>query len=65
MPEESYLTVEEVAKILGVHPDSVRRWIRNREIYAINLGGPAGYRISKAALDDFIRRRGNMPVERE
>lgn len=61
MAEDTYLTVEEVAKRLHVHPDSVRRWIRNKELYAINLGGPAGYRITEAALQDFIRSRGSIP----
>jgi excisionase family DNA binding protein len=63
MTHETYLTVEDVAKRLNVHPDSVRRWIRNRELYAINLGGPAGYRITEAALADFIRQRGTMPKD--
>jgi excisionase family DNA binding protein len=65
MAEDVFLTVEEVAKRLGVHPDSVRRWIRSKEIYAINLGGQAGYRISQAALDEFIRRRGNIPRDQD
>jgi hypothetical protein len=38
--------------------DTVRCWIRDREeIQAINLGGPAGYRISQGALDGFTRER--------
>jgi excisionase family DNA binding protein len=51
------LTVDDVAKQLSVHPDTVRKWIRNRELEAINLGGPAGYRIRQSALDRFIRER--------
>jgi excisionase family DNA binding protein len=51
------LTVEEVAERLGVNQDTVRRWIRNKELEAIDLGGRAGYRISEAALDRFIDER--------
>jgi excisionase family DNA binding protein len=57
MADDTLLTVEEVARRLNVHIDTVRRWIRNGEIQAINLGGPAGYRISQGALDRFIRER--------
>lgn len=55
------LTVDDVAKQLAVHPDTVRKWIRNRQIEAINLGGPAGYRVRQSALDRFIRERTSTP----
>ncbi len=57
MPDDTLLTVEEVARRLGVHIDTVRRWIRSGELPAINLGGPAGYRITQADLDRFIKGR--------
>jgi excisionase family DNA binding protein len=57
MPDDILLTVEDVAKRLGVHIDTIRRWIRSGELPAINLGGPAGYRIAQADLDKFIRGR--------
>jgi excisionase family DNA binding protein len=59
MPDDPLLTVEEVAQQLGVHVETVRRWVRSREIESINLGGPAGYRIRQSALDKFIRDRTN------
>jgi excisionase family DNA binding protein len=57
MSEDVLLTVDEVARRLSVHPETVRKWIKNKEIEAINLGGPAGYRISEAALKEFLQRR--------
>lgn len=57
MPEETLLTVEEVAKRLAVHPDTIRKWIRHKELNAINLGGRAGYRIKASALESFLRKR--------
>lgn len=57
MADDTLLTVEEVAKRLSVHVDTIRRWIRSGEIGAIDLGGPAGYRITQAELNRFIRER--------
>jgi len=61
MAEAPYLTVEEVARQLGVNPETVRRWIRSGELNALSLGGPAGYRIPKSELDRFIRERMSKP----
>jgi excisionase family DNA binding protein len=57
MPKDKLLTVEEVAEQLGVNLDTVRRWIRNKELDAIDLGGRAGYRVSESALERFINER--------
>jgi excisionase family DNA binding protein len=54
MPDKM-LSVEEVAHELGVNPETVRVWIRSGELVALSIG--KGYRISRADLDDFIRRR--------
>jgi excisionase family DNA binding protein len=49
------LSVEDIAAELGVNPETVRVWIRSGELVALSIG--KGYRISRADLDDFIRRR--------
>jgi excisionase family DNA binding protein len=54
MPDKM-LSVEKVADELGVNPETVRVWIRSGELVALSIG--KGYRISRADLDDFIRRR--------
>ena len=54
MPDKM-LSVEEVAEELAVNPETVRVWIRSGELVAFSIG--KGYRISRADLDDFIRRR--------
>jgi excisionase family DNA binding protein len=64
MAENKLLTVQEVANRLSVHPDTVRQWIRNGEIGAIDLGGRAGYRISEEDLERFIRERFRGPSDR-
>lgn len=62
MPRETMLTVQEVAEQLNVHPDTVRQWIRNGDLEAIDLGGRAGFRVSESALDRFIRERKVKPA---
>jgi len=63
MGREKRYTVEEIAQELGVHPDTVRRWIRRGELDAIDLGGSAGYRISQEALNRFLKERGSRSKE--
>ncbi|MGO8947108.1 MAG: helix-turn-helix domain-containing protein [Ktedonobacterales bacterium] len=64
------LTAEEVAQRWKVNIETVRRWIRSGELQAVDLGGPAGYRIRQAELDRFITRHltqeeGNTMMEIE
>lgn len=54
MSDQQY-TVEEVAKELRVHAETVRQWIRSGELDAFDTG--RGYRISRTDLDDFIQKR--------
>lgn len=49
------LTVPEVAEWLRVHPESVRRWIRQGRLRGVLLGGTrAGYRIAQSEVQRFI-----------
>jgi len=47
-----YYTIEEVAEILKVNPESVRRWVRAKKIPAIKLGGKY-IRILATDLESF------------
>ena len=64
MPNETLYTVEEIAALLNVHPETVRKWIKSGELKAIRLGGPAGYRIAQSAYDQFLRER-QEPEQRD
>jgi excisionase family DNA binding protein len=57
MAEGTLLTVDDVARRLIVHADTVRNWIKSGELVAIDLGGRAGYRITQEALDEFLKKR--------
>lgn len=54
----NWLTVTDVAELLQVTEETVRRWIRRSELPALNLGGPrAGYRVYPSDLERFIGDR--------
>jgi excisionase family DNA binding protein len=57
MPEptsqQRFYTTEEVAKLLQVDPETVRRYVRQGNLKAVRLGGKF-IRIDKADLDTFI-----------
>jgi excisionase family DNA binding protein len=49
--EDRLLTVREVAETLRVHPETVRRWLRQGKVKGIMLGGDrGGYRISTSEV---------------
>jgi excisionase family DNA binding protein len=52
------LTVDAVARQLTLHPETVRRWLRDGRLRGIRLGERrAGWRISQADLDAFLSSR--------
>lgn len=50
-------TPNEIATLCGVHPETVRRWIRGGQLAAVKLGGKE-YRIAKVELARFWREKG-------
>ena len=52
---DKLLSVEEVATQLGVTPDSVRHWIRDKQLTAIRLGNK--YKIRESDLERFLKER--------
>lgn len=61
MPDDRYRTVHEVADLLKVNEATVRRWIRDGELRAINIG--KGWRIADADLVDFFHHHETRPRE--
>ncbi len=60
MPKQ-WMTVEQIAEDLGVHPETVRVWIRERELPAVQL--KRTYRIKREDYEEFLRRRYTGPQE--
>ena len=61
MIKDEWLNVEQVADELSVHVETIRKWIREKQLNAVYLGRRGGYRIRRSSLDDFLRKRETMP----
>jgi excisionase family DNA binding protein len=55
MRDEELLTVEDAAKKVKVHPETIRGWIRSGELPAVDIGGK--YRIYPEDLNAFLKSR--------
>ena len=51
-----FWTVGKVAKMLSVHPRTVRNWIATGELKAIKLGSDGSFRITDAHLQAYLNR---------
>jgi len=61
MQDDIYLTVEEIAKQLRVSPDTVRRWIREGRLPALDLVGQ--YRIRREDYERFLEQRRKRQID--
>lgn len=50
-----WMSVEQVAQELGVHPDTIRLYIREGTLPAVQL--KRSYRINRKDLEAFLRHR--------
>jgi excisionase family DNA binding protein len=58
MHEKSiWLTTEEAAAYLRVHPETLRNWARKSVIPAAKLGNRGGFRFKRGDLDRFLESR--------
>ncbi len=55
MPHDRYQTVQELSDRLEVAEATVRQWIKNGELRAIDIG--KGWRIADADLERFLKAR--------
>ena len=49
-----YLTVQEIAKTLKVHEQTVFRWIREGKLESVKIG--RNQRITKEQFDQFVKK---------
>ena len=54
--DDDLLTIEQVAERLQLHPDTVRRYIREKKMKAVRLSA-TNLRVRKSELDRFIKER--------
>jgi excisionase family DNA binding protein len=55
--DDRVLTVNQVAQRLQVDVQTVRRWLRNRDLVGIPFGGRTGWRVTEQELQAFLDRR--------
>lgn len=55
--EEKFYTVEEVAELLHVHRQTVRKWYRAGKLDIVKLGARS-VRVSEEALQRFLAENG-------
>tara|TARA_R100000789_G_scaffold35519_4_gene38447 strand:- start:1387 stop:1797 length:411 start_codon:yes stop_codon:yes gene_type:complete len=60
MSHKQYQTVRDVADLLKVSDVTVRRWIKDGELRAIDIG--KGWRIGPADLDSFLEGHATRPA---
>jgi excisionase family DNA binding protein len=59
MPRDAYQTVKEVADRLNVNEATVRQWIRDGELRAIDIG--KGWRIADRDFEAFLATHATRP----
>ena len=57
-----WLTTDEAAAYLKVHPETVRNWARKGVIPAAKLGNRGGFRFRREDLDRFVESRRAPPA---
>ena len=49
------LTIRQVAKVLNVHPDTLRRWDNNGKLKAVRVGTRRGVGERRYHRDDIVK----------
>lgn len=60
MDQDRRLNVDEAADLLGVHPQTLRRWLRDEQIQGTMLSRQAGYRIKQSEVE-YVLENGLRP----
>lgn len=61
MTDDRWLHVKDIVALLGVHEQTVRRWIREEGLPAIMFGRRSGYRVRARDLEAFLAARMIKP----
>ena len=55
--QDRWLTVDEAAAQIQVHPETIRRWLRDGKVVGVLISRAGGYRIRQSELDRFLSDR--------
>lgn len=56
--KDKLLRISEAAELLGVHPETLRRWDRNGQLRAIIVSVRGDRRYRKLDISNFIKNNG-------
>ncbi len=54
MADQIWLSVQDIVEKLGVHEQTVRRWLREGRLLGRNFGGRTGYRVRERDFELFL-----------
>ncbi len=57
------LTVDEVAELLRLKPDTIRRWLRKGRLRGIYLSDAGGWRIRREVVEQFLQELERRSAE--
>ena len=57
MAEDRWLHVKDIVDLLGVHEQTVRKWIKHEGLPAVMFGRRSGYRVRASDLAAFLEAR--------
>jgi excisionase family DNA binding protein len=58
--DDKWLNVDDVAEQIKVHPETIRRWLRDGKLKGVLISRAAGYRIRQSALDALLNKAEEM-----
>lgn len=61
--QAKYYTPDEIAELLSMNPESIRRWIRNRELKAFRVGREL--RVGEDDLREYLESHRIGPEEED
>ena len=53
--DKEFLSVKDIAELLGLKEDTIQGWIRRKELTAYKVGNT--YRVKREDLDQFLEER--------
>ena len=57
---KTFVDVDRAAEMLDVHPQTVRRWLRDKQLEGSMLSRQAGYRIKESEIE-YVLENGLRP----
>ena len=63
MSDDPWLTVEQIAERVQLHPDTVRRFLREGRLRGHRVTRRAGWRVRASEVDRFIESNPDRAVE--